>query len=287
MNEYDKIINLAGNAQNQELITQINSYISELKADLRDEKHNGKDLEAMYNLSMKTGKIAAIFRDIAMKSDERYLFNAGYMAALVEEYKVLLDKLERISEYEDIYSTIIRKAHRKEIIDILYRDDTVQNKDFVKELGLKPNQLNPIMHELERSRCIVEYSYSKYKYYTLTWHFKKYLESMEREKPTISVDIYQPAGEREEQRRQRISAYYHLNDRIHKQRYENSSMVHTFVVGIDFGEEPGIANKWMNGKLAKNIKSFKKRNRWKIDNDMENVLMDLKKHNVVLEAERI
>ncbi len=163
MYEKDEITELIENGQNKELLELINSYAKRLKKDLHNDNHKKEDYDDMYDLSMKMEKIATIFSQYARKSDERYLFNAGYLAALVEEYSYLLDKLDRISEYEEICNTVLRKAHRQEIIDTLYSEDTVQNKEIVQKLGLKPNLLNPIMNELEDLDIVVEYSYSKFK----------------------------------------------------------------------------------------------------------------------------
>ena len=188
MNEYEKIIGLVEKGQDKELLELINTYAGDLKKALHKDEHDKEDYDKMYDLSMKMEKIAAIFSNYAKKSKERYLFNAGYLAALVEEYGVLLDKLERISEYEDICNTVLRKAHRQKIIDILYQEDTVQNKELVRKLNLnKANLLTPIMHELQECDCVVEYSYSKFKFYSLTWRFRKYLDSIGKRKGTVHV----------------------------------------------------------------------------------------------------
>ena len=185
MNEYEKIIELIENGQNKELLELINGYVMTMKKDFHKDEREKNDYDNMYNLLMKMEKIAAIFSKYARKSDERYLFNAGYLAALVEEYALLLDKMNRISEFEEIYNTVLRKVHRKEIVNILYYEDTVQDKEIVRRLRLKANQLNPIMNELEDLDCIVEYSYSKFKFYSLTWRFKKYLDSIVKDRAKV------------------------------------------------------------------------------------------------------
>ena len=178
MNDTQKTISYIQENKKQELLALINGYIGEVKTNLHNDDVDHSNLKALRELSEQSGRIATIISEYAMESEERYLFNGGYLAALVEEFQLHLDKLDSISEFDMVYKKNIGKSHWEEIIRLLYENDIVQNKTITEKTGVQANYLNKIMKEMLDSHCVIAYEYSKYKYYSLSWPFKKYLDSI-------------------------------------------------------------------------------------------------------------
>lgn len=179
MNEYEKMVALIEKDEKQELMDNIGRYIDKVRKNLHDEKNSIIDEAQTYELVMQSGKVAAMLSNKARKSEHGYLFAGGYLAAMVDEFRRHYDKQQRVNEFEMVYKTNIDKAHWREILTLLYLNGMVQNKVLVREAGVSASHLNKILSNMIEQRCITSYEFSKYKYYVLTWNFKKYLDSID------------------------------------------------------------------------------------------------------------
>ncbi len=164
--KYDKLIEL------------IDDYIDEVKRTLHDDNPELLDLTKGYEFTIRCGKMATILSENANVSNERYLFDGGYFTALVEELELLWDRLERVREWETAYRELSGKKHYVDILKLLYSHDLVQSRVISERLNLRPNYLSKIMKDMLDRRVVIVYGYSKYKYYGLTWEFKKYLSKI-------------------------------------------------------------------------------------------------------------
>ncbi|SHN56614.1 hypothetical protein SAMN02745247_01536 [Butyrivibrio hungatei DSM 14810] len=178
MNDIQKIEKLMVEKKYDRLIEIFEKYIDDVKETLHEDKPEQLDLSYVYELAMKYGKIATLLSENANVSKTRCFFDGGYFTALVEELELLLEKLERIQEFDKVYQKIIGKKHYEKIISLLYGRDLLQSKFISEKLNIKPNYLSKIMRDMLDYKIIVAYEYSKYKYYGLTWWFRKYLESV-------------------------------------------------------------------------------------------------------------
>ena len=178
MNEIKKVKKLISDGNYDELGDLIDEYIDEVKSALHSDKPEKLEFDKIFEFSMKCGKIATTLSEQACDDSEKCIYDSGYFAALVEELELLVDKVSRIKECEMAFKRVSGKKHYEDIVRLLYTRDLVQSKYISNELKILPNQLTRIMKEMLDERLIVSYEYSKYKYYGLTWHFRKYLDSI-------------------------------------------------------------------------------------------------------------
>ena len=175
----ENISDLIKENKDEELLSVIDEHIKLIKKDLHDEMNGGSDnIEEAYKLATRSGRIATIISRNARKSNKRYLFEGGYLAALVDEYRKNIDNRQRINAFDTVYKTNINKAHWKDILALLYKKGMMQNKEIIKETGVSASHLNKIMSNMIAENCVTFYEFSKYKYYSLAWMFRKYLDSI-------------------------------------------------------------------------------------------------------------
>lgn len=136
------------------------------------------DYESAYKLSRQLNIWAKKIKKFASKQVDFYLYMMGFYNATFSAYKNSISRQSEEAIFTLQMSKIINRRGIKEILQYLYCQEYVQNKNLCMEFSVAPNLLHKRLKVLIDANCVIRYSAGKYAYYSLSDFGKKYAKNI-------------------------------------------------------------------------------------------------------------